>query len=179
MRDAAVLELLFSTGMRVSEVSYLRCDHLHLGDGIVHVIGKGSKERILPLCSAEVKRALQDYDQHCSAYKKDRTYFFLNRRGERLSEQSIRYMVKRQAAELALGKVTPHTFRHSIATLLLEQGTDLRYIQRFLGHSSIATTSIYAQVNEAIHQRILKSKHPRRLIQLVSNESTLVVADAG
>lgn len=164
IRNAAVLELLFSSGMRVAEISHLRYDCLNLNEGIVRVMGKGAKERIIPLCSVEVKSALVDYDSIRSA-SDGQPEFFLNRRGKCLSEQSIRQLVKRHAALLGLGRVTPHVLRHSVATLLLERGMDIRYIQYFLGHSSITTTTIYAHVNEAAHRRILKAKHPRQLFQ--------------
>jgi len=165
IRDIALIELLFSSGMRVSEASHLKCDELDLSGSLVRINGKGNKERIIPICGAEVVEALKDYNRIRSTKDNGVPFFFLNRREKRLSEQSIRFTVKRYAKMLGLIQVTPHVLRHSVATLLLEQGVDLRYIQSFLGHSSITTTTIYAQVNASAHCRILKAKHPRRLFE--------------
>jgi integrase/recombinase XerD len=173
IRDVALIELLFASGMRVSEVSNLKCDDIDLNSSLVRINGKGNKERIIPICGAEVEEALKDY-RHIRLTQGDETpFFFLNRGGKRLSEQSIRFTVKRYAKKLGLNRVTPHVLRHSVATLLLEQGVDLRYIQSFLGHSSITTTTIYAQVNASAHCRILKAKHPRRLFEAKAHFASL------
>jgi integrase/recombinase XerD len=170
IRDIALFELLFSSGMRVSEVSNLRVSTVDLERRSVLVRGKGGKERLIPICDEEVHAALVAYD---ATQPKERTgddYFFTNRFGRRLSEQSIRITLKRHAAAAGLEKITPHVFRHTVATMLLEQGVDLRFIQTFLGHSSIVTTTIYAHVNDHSQRLVLNHRHPRRLLGALRNE---------
>lgn len=164
IRNLAIVELLFATGVRVSELSHLKKSDVDLSENQVRVMGKGSRERILPFCVPGVPEALKAYD---SVRKPSKTeYFFLNRDGNRLSEQSIRFMLRETAKKDGLGRVTPHMLRHSVATLLLEQEFDIRYLQYFLGHSSITTTTIYANVTTQAHRRILTNKHPRRLMRV-------------
>ncbi len=162
IRDIAVLELLFATGIRVSEVCSLRVKDMDLQSGVVLVFGKGSKQRTLHICDSDVKKALKEYIE--SFNKKDKNeILFTNRLGQSLSEQSVRFMIKKyQEQSGVLKHTTPHMFRHSFATLLLEEGVDIRYIQQMLGHSSISTTQIYTQVNLKHQKKILGSKHPRR-----------------
>jgi integrase/recombinase XerD len=162
IRDVAIFELLFSSGMRVSEVSNLRVGSVDFQREALVVQGKGNKERVIPICDADVRSALDRY----AALRRDPSaadYFFLNRFGRRLSEQSIRFALRRYAAAAKLGKITPHVLRHTVATLLLEQGVDIRFIQNLLGHSSIVTTTIYVHVNERSQRDVLKQHHPRRL----------------
>lgn len=167
-RDVALLELLFSSGMRVSEVSHLRLDSIHLERGTVLVRGKGNKERLIPICDREVLSSLRNYAALPRPGTVTHDFFFINRRGRRLSEQSIRFALKRHAKAAGLNSVTPHVLRHTVATLLLEQGVDLRFIQTFLGHSSIVTTTIYVHVNEKSQRDVLRSRHPRRLLGRIS-----------
>ena len=163
VRDIAVLELLFATGMRVSELSGLTKSNVDIRRACVRVLGKGNKERLIPLCGDEVLGALADYSRLFVIHDLDTPCFFVNKFGHRLSEQSIRLMVRRCAVDSELSiHVTPHMFRHTVATLLLENGVDIRYIQSLLGHRSITTTQIYAHVNERARRRILRRKHPRR-----------------
>lgn len=164
LRDIALLELLFSTGMRVSEISNLLLDSVELVKGSILVQGKGNKERRLPICGRELSSALTQYLKSKSTERNESNYFFTNRFGNRLSEQSIRMVVARHAKQAGLPKITPHVFRHTVATMLLDQGVDLRFIQTFLGHSSIVTTTIYAHVSETSQRRVLTRLHPRRLI---------------
>ena len=164
VRDVALFELVFSSGMRVSEISNLRSASVDLERGAILVHGKGSKERIIPVCEAEVNSALKAYLELRDSRQRANEYFFSNRFGRRLSEQSIRMSLKRHAKEAGLEKITPHVFRHTVATMLLEQGVDLRFIQTFLGHSSIVTTTIYAHVNDRSQREALNLRHPRRLL---------------
>lgn len=165
-RDLAILELLFSTGIRVTELSSLSLTDINLSEQTVRVVGKGGKERIIPLCGRELLTALNDYLKCRSA--KTAQFFFTNRSGNRLSEQSVRQIVKKHAKGTEPNRLTPHVFRHTIATLLLEKGVDLRHIQRFLGHSSITTTTIYVHVAEAAHQAVLRANHPRVFLRVRS-----------
>lgn len=164
LRDVALFELLFSSGMRVSEISNLRVTTVDLERSAVLVRGKGNKERLIPICDQEVRSALLAYLASKPSTPTVDGYFFTNRFGRRLSEQSIRIALHRHAKAAGLEKLTPHMFRHTVATMLLEQGVDLRFIQTFLGHSSIVTTTMYAHVNDKSQREILSTRHPRRLI---------------
>ena len=158
VRDIAVVELLFATGIRVSELCQLQCRDVDLGRGNIKVYGKGSKERIIQIGASEVLDILHEYKRLFAPS----TYFWLNRLGNPLSTQSVRGLVKRCVEALKLEKhITPHTFRHTFATLLLEEDVDIKYIQHMLGHSSIVTTQIYTHVNVHKQKMILQSKHPR------------------
>lgn len=163
MRDITVIEILFSTGIRVSELCNLSKDNINLQTGIIKINGKGSKERIIHLCDNEVKKQIKTYTDLFEIYTNKSTYFFINRLGNKLSEQSVRLMIhKYQKLSGLIKYITPHMFRHSFATLLLEEDVDIRYIQHMLGHSSISTTQIYTQVNMKKQKKILNTKHPRR-----------------
>jgi len=164
IRDVALFELMFSTGMRVSEISNLLVTTVDLDRGVVLVRGKGNKERLIPICDNEVRSALMAYAAGQRNQWKPDAFFFTNRFGRRLSEQSIRMALKRHARAAGIEKITPHVFRHTVATMLLEQGVDLRFIQMFLGHSSIVTTTIYAHVNDKSQRDVLSHRHPRRLL---------------
>ena len=163
VRDIAVMELLFATGIRVSELSNLLKKNINIKKGVINIIGKGDKERIIQICDINVKNALSDY---YSLFKKNilrNEYFFINKRSNTLSEQSIRFMIKKYSEKANLKKhITPHVFRHSFATALLEENIDIRYIQKILGHSSVVTTQIYTKVNSKQQKKILATKHPRR-----------------
>ena len=159
-RETAVLELLFATGMRVSEVCGLLADDVDLLDRYVRVYGKGSKERMIQLENAEVLSALGTYKELEPSQSGEP--FFKNRLAHPLSDQSVRHIVCKYADKAGCGMhITPHMFRHSFATLLLEADVDIRYIQKFLGHSSISTTQIYTFVAAAKQRDILASRHPR------------------
>lgn len=165
LRDAAVMEMLFATGVRVSELCGLNVRDVDLTRACVMVWGKGAKERLLYIGNTEVLDVLKRY-LDLSERSAD-SPLFLNRRGARLSEQSVRRILRNyeRKARLTL-HVTPHMLRHSFATLLLEEGVDIRYIQKMLGHSSIVTTQIYTDVATAKQREILTQKHPRNQLHM-------------
>jgi len=164
VRDIAVLELLFTTGARVSEIANLPKEAINLHSGSLIIKGKGNKERIIQICNKETISLLQHYYSLAEARSRVAGgWFLINRFNGKLSEQSIRNMVKAMAKKAGITKrVTPHIFRHSFATLLLEKDVDIKYIQSLLGHSSINTTQIYTHVNRKRQRQILAAKHPRR-----------------
>jgi integrase/recombinase XerD len=164
IRDIALFELMFSSGMRVSEISNLRVGTVDLERRAILVRGKGDKERLIPICDIELHSALVAHIHLQGVSPDANAFFFTNRFGRRLSEQSIRMALKRHTRAANLEKITPHVFRHTVATMLLEQGVDLRFIQTFLGHSSIVTTTIYAHVNDKSQRAVLTDRHPRRLL---------------
>lgn len=169
LQNAAVLELMFATGVRVSELCHLNRKDVDLEAGQVRVYGKGDKERIIQIGSEDALRTLKSYRMQFEQDSSVRDFFFTNCHGSRLSEQSVRNMLGRYAQKAGLSeKITPHMFRHTVATLLLEAGVDIRYIQQFLGHSSIVTTEIYTHVSTTRQKEILKEKHPRNNMQLIS-----------
>ena len=170
IRDIALFELMFSSGMRVSEISNLRVGTVDLERRAILVRGKGNKERLIPICDIDVHSALVAYVGLPGIGRETEMFFFVNRFGRRLSEQSIRMALRRHAKAANLEKITPHVFRHTVATMLLEQGVDLRFIQTFLGHSSIVTTTIYAHVNDKSQREVLTHRHPRRLVGIGSSE---------
>lgn len=167
LRDIAVLEILFATGARVSEICTLTPEAIDLENHTLKIFGKGSKERIIQIENTDVLKALHNY---CNAFRDDIStsgFFFVNRLKHRLSEQSVRAMINRYVTGVGYERhVTPHMFRHSFATLLLEEDVDIRYIQRILGHSSITTTQIYTHVAMAKQKEILSIKHPRNKIKI-------------
>lgn len=167
IRDIVVIEILFSTGIRVSELCNIKKNNINLLSGTIKIYGKGSKERIIHICEKEVKESIKYYTELFEDNLSNSKYFLINRLGVKLSEQSVRLMIKKyqQLSKLS-NNITPHMFRHSFATLLLEEGVDIRYIQSMLGHSSITTTQIYTQVNMKQQQRILNTKHPRKNFKL-------------
>jgi integrase/recombinase XerD len=165
VRDIAVLETLFATGARVAEVCHLKLEDVDLTQGRIRILGKGARERLLQLPDQDTLAALLDYQALWLDPAPPHFFFFHNRLGRRLSEQSVRSILRRHATQAGLAlHLTPHMLRHSVATLLLEQGVDIRYIQHFLGHSSITTTQIYTAVDASSHREMLTSKHPRRLL---------------
>lgn len=162
LRDIAVLELLFATGVRVSELCSLTTDNVNLLDGFVRIFGKGSKERVIQIGNKDVLLALKNYRSAFSLKMTEGGFFFINRLNKKLSEQSVRFMINKYVDKTQISThITPHMFRHSFATLLLEEDVDIRYIQKILGHSSIVTTQIYTHVTSNKQKSILTSKHPR------------------
>jgi len=165
LREAAVIEMLFATGMRVSELCGLRLSDVDLIEGIVRIRGKGRKERILQIENDEVLNTIKAYRN--TEKTVSMPFFFLNRCHRQLSDQSVRSVLNRLAKEVGSDlHITPHMFRHSFATLLLDADVDLRYIQHLLGHSSISTTQIYTHVSSSRIRRILATKHPRNSISV-------------
>jgi integrase/recombinase XerD len=166
LQDIALVELLFGAGLRVGEISNLSTERIDLDSQSVRVNGKGARERLVPIVSDELKAALNGYAQVRAPFTPEEGHFFFSQRsGSRLSEDSIRRAVRRMARAAGIGSVTPHMFRHTFATLLLDRGVDLRVIQKLLGHSSIVTTTIYAQVSEHSQRKVMTSANPRLLIK--------------
>lgn len=165
IRDIAVIELLFATGMRISELCSLKPADVDLAGNNILIFGKGAKERILQIGNAEVISALNLYRDTFAEDIEACGYFFVNRLRHKLSDQSVRFMINHYAALANINQhITPHMFRHSFATLLLEQDVDIRYIQKMLGHSSISTTEIYTHVSNTKQKDILVHRHPRNFM---------------
>ena len=167
LRDIAVMEMLFATGARVSEICFLTSNTVDLKNHTIKIFGKGSKERIIQIENSDVLKILSEYH---TAFQNDINncgYFFINKIHKRLTEQSVREIVNKYARlSGSCLHITPHMFRHSFATLLLEEDVDIRYIQKILGHSSITTTQIYTHVAMAKQKEILAVKHPRNKITI-------------
>lgn len=167
LRDIAVLELLFATGVRVSELCFLRKDSINLSSGEIKIYGKGSKERLIQIGNKDVLSAISSYYSASSVDIESSGWFFVNRLGQRLSDQSVRNIVNRYTRLAGINQhITPHMFRHAFATLLLEEDVDIRCIQQLLGHSSISTTQIYTHVTSKKQRDILTAKHPRNRISI-------------
>lgn len=164
LRDYCIIELMYSAGLRVSELCFLKIEHMNIEDGILRVFGKGSKERIVPL-GENAKRALDAYlvrSRPSFVNTNTDTTIFLSRMGRALSRKTIWYMIKRYSEKALIKKaIKPHTMRHSFATHLLEGGADLRSIQDLLGHADISTTQIYTNMQKARLQEEHSIHHPR------------------
>jgi len=164
-RNRAMIEVLYACGLRVSELTGLRVSSLYPEIGFVRVIGKGNKERLVPIGESALKQLgfyLEDRKQMDKIDKKSEDIVFLNRRGKQLTRNMIFLIVKEAAVAAGVDKnVSPHTFRHSFATHLLEGGADLRIVQQLLGHESITTTEIYTHLDMQYLRETLRSYHPR------------------
>ncbi len=170
-RDIAVIELLFSTGMRISELCTLKPSDINLYEKCILIYGKGAKERKIQVGSDDVIAVLKEYKEEYQDEINNCGYFFVNRLGKRLSEQSVRDMINKYAELAGIDMhITPHMFRHSFATYLLEADVDIRYIQEMLGHSSINVTEIYTHVAMSKQKDILTTKHPRKNFKLKKEE---------
>jgi integrase/recombinase XerD len=165
IRDRAILEMLYATGMRVSELIHLKKSNLLLKEEMVIVFGKGSKERIVPIGRSAIEwldRYLKHVRTRLSRPGKSQDYVFLNNRGSRLTRASIWNFVSLYAKTAGITKkVHPHTFRHSFATHLLEGGADLRAVQEMLGHTDISTTQIYTHIDREYLKEVHRTFHPR------------------
>lgn len=163
LRDSAVCELLFATGMRISELCSLTVNDVNLQDGTILIYGKGAKERRLQLGNADVIAALKKYKAEFSCEIESCHNFFVNQSCKPLSDQTVRRMITKYTNLAAIDlHITPHMFRHTFATSLLEADVDIRYIQEMLGHSSINITEIYTHVAVSKQRDILTTKHPRK-----------------
>lgn len=163
-RNKAIIEVLFSCGLRVSELVNLQLSNLYLDDGFIRVTGKGNKERLVPISPKAIKELnLWFLDRNLMKIKPgEQDYVFLNRRGAHLTRTMILIMLKRQAQEAGIQKtISPHTLRHSFATELLKGGADLRAIQVMLGHESIGTTEIYTHIDTTTLREEILLHHPR------------------
>jgi len=165
-RNRAIIEVLFSCGLRVSELVTLKLSDLFIAERFVRVMGKGSKERLVPISQTAIGELDNWFiDRNLMKIKAgEEDYVFLNRRGAHLTRTMILIMVKRQAVEAGIKKtISPHTLRHSFATALLEGGADLRVIQALLGHESIGTTEIYTHIDMTTLRQEILQHHPRNL----------------
>lgn len=162
IRDTALIELLFTTGMRVSEVVATDIIQIDAERLTISVRGKGNREREIPIvCEAFHEALARHLATRRSEGAKDEDPLFVNQCGKRMSDQSVRSILRRYTKDAGVRHITPHMLRHTVATLLLEEGVDLRHIQRLLGHSSITTTTIYVQVSDRSQRQVLARRHPR------------------
>lgn len=165
LRDKAMLELFYACGTRVSELTNLKVSDLFLKDEVIRVLGKGSKERLIPIGSSAIKwieEYLQKSRPLLAKKSKSENYLFLNLRGTKLSRMGIWKIVSLYVKESGIKKdVHPHTFRHSFATHLIEGGADLRAVQEMLGHADISTTQIYTHIDREYIKEVHKKYHPR------------------
>mgnify|MGYP001049992625 FL=1 len=165
-RNKAIIEVLFSCGLRVSELVNLKLSDLFLADRFIRVIGKGRKERLVPISDNAIRQLRFWFDDrnHMDIKPGEEDYVFLNRRGAHLTRTMILIMIKRLGAEAGINKtISPHTLRHSFATALLEGGADLRAIQAMLGHESIGTTEIYTHIDTHTLRHEILEHHPRNM----------------
>ncbi|GAB7087115.1 MULTISPECIES: site-specific tyrosine recombinase XerD [Marinifilum] len=164
-RNRAILETLYSCGLRVSELIDLRVSNLHFRMGFIKIHGKGNKERLIPIgkkAKKEIKLYLKNYRGKLNIDKDSEDILFLNRRGRKLSRVMIFTIIKNLSKKVGLKKnVSPHTFRHSFASHLVEGGADLRAVQEMLGHESILTTEIYTHLDREYLKETIKNFHPR------------------
>jgi integrase/recombinase XerD len=163
-RNRAILETLYSCGLRVSELVNLTCSGYYPKEGFIRIIGKGNKERLVPIGSNAMKY-IDQYQQHIRQHQRIQTgqedFLFLNRSGRQLSRVMIFYLIKSLAVQAGINKnISPQTFRHSFATHLVEGGADLRAVQEMLGHESITTTEIYTHLNRDFLRDTLQKYHP-------------------
>lgn len=168
LRDVAVIEVFFATGARVYEISNIRDDSINLNTGLIRLMGKGGKERYVQISNTSILEVLKKYyDENEQSIKKS-GYFFVNNRESRYTEQSIRLMLKKYTKQAGIERnITPHMFRHSFATYLIEEGVDVSCVQQILGHSSIKTTQIYIHIAVKKQAEILKELHPRNNMKIV------------
>lgn len=165
LRDKAILELFYSSGLRVSELINLKMSDLFFADEVIRVFGKGSKERVVPIGSSAVEwitEYMKSSRPHLAKKNKSENFLFLNRRGTKLSRMWIWKIFNQYSKEAGIKKeIHPHTFRHSFATHLLEGGADLRAVQEMLGHSDISTTQIYTHIDREYVKQVHRDHHPR------------------
>ncbi|GAM09371.1 tyrosine recombinase XerD [Geobacter sp. OR-1] len=164
LRDRAMLELLYATGLRVSELVSLKLQNLNLQAGYLMTMGKGNKERVVPM-GESARRSLEHYLLSCRAQVDKRSgseYLFISRLGDRMSRQAFWNLIKKRALEAGIVKnISPHTLRHSFASHLLENGADLRSVQLMLGHADLSSTQIYTHITRERLKRLHAEHHPR------------------
>lgn len=165
IRNRAMLETLYSSGLRVSELVELKRSHLYFNEGFIKVLGKGNKERLIPI-GRSAKKHLEIYLTQIRSHQDIKpgaeNYVFLNRRGNKLTRVMVFTIIKQLVLKIGLNKtISPHTFRHSFATHLIEGGADLRAVQEMLGHESITTTEIYTHIDREYLKQIITDFHPR------------------
>lgn len=165
-RNKCIIEMLYSCGLRVSELVELKISNLYPGDHFIRVIGKGNKERLVPIGKFTIKQVtnyLNFYRKPAIVQKGFEDYLFLNRNGKKLTRVMIFHIIKKAAADAGIKKnISPHTLRHSFATHLVENGADLRAVQEMLGHESITTTEIYTHLDRKFIADTIKKFHPRQ-----------------
>ena len=167
LRDIAVIEMFFATGARVYEISGIKNECIDLNTGLVRFMGKGGKERYVQISNSHVLKILRKYYVENETSIKKSGYFFINQRGNRYTEQSIRIMLQKYTQKAEIDRhITPHMFRHSFATYLIEDGVDISCVQQILGHSSIKTTQIYIHIAAKKQAEILKRLHPRNRMKI-------------
>lgn len=170
LRDLAVVELFFAIGARVYEISNIRAESINLNSGLVRIMGKGGKERYIQIGDETVLTVLNRYYEENREAVKKSGYFFVNNRGNRYSEQSMRMMLKKYTGLAGIERnITPHMFRHSFATFLIEEGVDISCVQEILGHSSIRTTQIYIHIASKKQAEILRTRHPRNQMTIMTS----------
>lgn len=169
LRDIAIVETFFATGARVYEISNIRVDCVNLNSGLIRIMGKGGKERYIQIGNPSILKLLKKYYYENETDIEKSGYFFVNLRGDRYSEQSIRLMLKKYTKIAGIMRnITPHMFRHSFATYLIEEGVDVSCVQQILGHSSIKTTQIYIHIAAKKQAEILRNLHPRNLMKIIN-----------
>ncbi|HMQ10840.1 MAG TPA: tyrosine recombinase [Oligoflexia bacterium] len=164
VRNQCILELFYACGLRVSEIISLKTQDLDIHQNIIKVLGKGNKERLIPIHSQAIT-CIEYYFKHARTQylkKSASSYIFVNNRGSKLSRQMIWHMIKKHSQKIpGLANISPHTLRHSFASHLLAQGADLRSIQKMLGHSSLSTTQIYTHIQKQQLHKVFNQEHPR------------------
>lgn len=169
LRDLSVVELCFATGARVGEISRIGAGNVNLDTGVIRIMGKGGRERDIHIGSESVLSLLRTYYEANREAIRRSGSFFVSQRGNRFSEQSIRLMMKKYAKQAGIERtITPHMFRHSFATYLIEAGADISYVKELLGHSSIRTTQIYIHLAAHKKAEILRELHPRNQMNIES-----------
>lgn len=167
LRDVAVIEFLFATGIRISELCNLTPNEVNLYEGSILIYGKGSKERRIHIGNEDVLDILKEYEKEYHKEIVSCNHFFASQSGKPLSDQSVRRMINKYTSVASIEQhITPHMFRHTFATALLEEDVDIRYIQEMLGHSSINVTEIYTHVTLSKQREILTNKHPRKKMRI-------------
>ena len=165
IRNRAILETLYGAGLRVSELIELKLSHLYPEEGFLRILGKGNKERLVPVGKTALKHIflyVEEVRRHIPSQKCFSNHVFLNNRGKRLSRNMIFVIVKELAQKIGINKtISPHTFRHAFATHLIEGGADLRAVQEMLGHQSITTTEVYTHLDQHYLKQIIQEFHPR------------------